>query len=95
MSKGIFTYAELENSWLDENILKLFAFENAVKYLNRDRFKLIEIFVTRNPVAENEGTIRELYEEVKKYFELGEEYDTIFTQHGLKLEKTNSIDKKI
>ena len=93
MIDGILIYAGLEDSYLDENILKLFAFENAAKYLNSDRFKLIEIFIEKNPVSENEDTIRELYEEGKKYFELGAEYDSIFIRHGLKLEKSNLIDK--
>jgi hypothetical protein len=93
MNDGILIYAELEDSYLDENILKLFAFENAAKYLNSDRFKLIEIFIKKNPVSENEDTIRELYEEGKKYFELGVEYDSVFTRHGLKLEKSNLVDK--
>ena len=93
MSDGILFYAELEDSNLDENILKIFAFENAAKYLNSDRFKLIEIFIVKNPVSEHEDTIRELYEEGKKYFEFGAEYDSVFIRHGLKLEKSNLIDK--
>ena len=87
MGRGILKYAELEDSYIDKNTIKLFAFENVTKYIYRDRFKLIEIFLRKCLANDDKITIQELYSEGKKYFDIDGEYDSIFVELGISIEK--------
>ena len=93
MGPGILTYAELENSSIDENIVRLFAFDNVAQYINRDRFKLIDIFIKKCLANDNKAIIQELYFEGKKYFDLDGEYESVFVKYGISEEKP--LAKKI
>lgn len=93
MSRGILKYAELEDSFIDKNILRLFAFDNVAKYINRDRFKLIEIFIEKSLANNNKDAIQELYFEGKKYFDIDGEYESVFVKYGIP--KENPPNKKI
>lgn len=57
----------MPDSKIDENIVRLFVFENVLKYRNEYRLKILDAFFQRC-LDGDKGKISEIYSEGKKYF---------------------------
>ena len=96
-------YVELPDSEIDENMVKLFAFENVLKYRNEYRLKILDAFLKKCFAAGDKEKISEIYSESKKYFDKNDTYLKLFKKYETALpnfevkspEKSVTIPKKI
>lgn len=68
MKDGILAYCEKENALVDDAFIKVFVFDNLVKYTNDIRFSILEKFVLKN--LNDHNKLRDLYRESCKFFEI-------------------------
>ena len=65
---GVLSYCEKKDANIDYPFVKIFAFENAVKFTNDVRFSIIEKYILR--IIDNTNALRDLFRDTCKYFEI-------------------------
>lgn len=93
--EGILKYVELPDSKIDENMIKIFVFENVLKYRNEYRLKILDAFFQRCFDVGDKEKILEIYSEGKKYFDANETYLKLFRKYRIALPETEvTLSKK-
>lgn len=68
MWDGILTYLQSERASVDYAFVKLFAFENCLKFTNEIRFFILEKFILDD--IDDVGRVRDIYRESCQYFDI-------------------------
>lgn len=65
---GVLAYCEKENAQIDYAFVKVFVFDNSVKFTNDLRFSILEKYILK--ILDENNALRDLYRETCKYFDI-------------------------
>lgn len=91
LNKGVLEYLELPDAFVDEAFVDIFAFENAGKFTNNERCRIVQFLIEK--YNNDSKKIRDLGMHGEKYFDSCEEYFRLFEEYDVHLTQGNLPQK--